>query len=111
MSAARSEELSFQVEVDGAARDEMVIRVIGDLDFTVAPLLANAGVTCTHAHRVVVDLAGVAFLDSFGAECLCALADRVRVDGGIVVVSRASARARRTLQLLRIDPVSLVPAP
>jgi stage II sporulation protein AA (anti-sigma F factor antagonist) len=83
-----------------------VAAVYGDLDKLTcetarAQLEAAAG-----AHRLVVDLAGVGFVDSAGLQTIFGLARTVeRLGGTMEVVAPADSPVRRVLEIATLDAV------
>ena len=79
-TAVQSPQFSFDLHERGT---RTVIVPIGDLDISTAPRLAAAveAAVADGARTLVVDLAGLTFIDSTGLRWLLTLAERSRGDG------------------------------
>ncbi len=87
-----SEEGVLDIDV----RDD-VVTVRGDLDMdTVAEFVS---VVATMEETVVLDLAGVSFLDSSGLQCLVQVREAARERGIDVILRNPSAAIQRVLDL------------
>lgn len=84
--------------------DVVVVTVIGELDVATAPRLrqAIAAVTADGHRRVVVDLAGVDFLDSTGLGVLLGAVKRTRSSGGGLALARAVPQVARVFEITRL---------
>ena len=96
----------LRVDVLGNAHEGFVVVVTGDIDLGSAPTvhdrlhgLAAAG------PGVVVDLAGVTFIDSSGIHALLASARAIEAAGGTLVIASPSPTVRRLLELVKADDV------
>lgn len=78
-----------------------VLALTGQLDVATAPDLRQTLQEVQYAGdgRVVVDLAGVEFLDSFGLGVLIGGVKRARSHGGRLVLAAASQRVMQILEL------------
>lgn len=86
----------------------VVIAVSGDLDIATADQLFRDANEALRAHApttLVLDLAGVAFLDSSGIGTLVELRNVAGDTGGEVVLRRPSVRTRRLLEITALDSV------
>ncbi len=86
--------------------DEWTVVVLsGQLDVATAPDLRQALQEAQYAgaHRVVVDLADLQFLDSFGLGVLVGGLRRARLHGGRLVLAAANDRIRRILEVTGLD--------
>jgi len=105
-----TDESTFELH-SGTSGDAIVLTVIGEVDMTTAPELANAlAAVSDTASRVVVDLGGVTFLDSSGLNALVRgsreLADN---DVDFRVVAPPTGTVRRVIEITRLeDSLSLV---
>lgn len=83
-----------------------VCTVIGELDVSSAPKLRQALVEVVAAAsgppRVVVDLAGVDFLDSTGLGVLLGGLKRVRARDGALALCRAEPQVRKVFEVTRV---------
>jgi stage II sporulation protein AA (anti-sigma F factor antagonist) len=77
--------------------DRLTVRVAGEVDLDTADQLA-AGLDACHG-RVVVDLAGVTFIDSSGLGTLVRARNRLASEGGGLFVQDPSERVRRLFEL------------
>ncbi|TNC29688.1 STAS domain-containing protein [Amycolatopsis alkalitolerans] len=99
---------NFSASVDGG---EVLVRIAGEID------LANAAevqqrihaVITNDAIRVVLDLAGLDYLDSAGLHVLFTLAERLRLlQIGLDLVVPPGAPVRRVVELSGLAPVARV---
>lgn len=99
------------VAVELTRNDEdatVVIAVTGDLDIATADQLfreAHEALRATANSKLVLDLSGVAFLDSSGIGTLVELRNVATDTGGELVLRRPSDRTRRLLQITALDTV------
>jgi len=84
-----------------------VVGLDGQLDVATAPQLRQALQEAHHggATRLVVDLAGVVFLDSMGLGVLVGASRRSRAAGGELVLAAAGERIRHVLELSRVAEI------
>jgi len=87
--------------------DRTIVRLAGDLDFaTVAGVTPLLEAECARRPgRLVLDLSGVAFLDSSGIHLLVQVHKRLTADGCRLIVANPSAAAARALQVTATDAV------
>jgi anti-anti-sigma factor len=91
---------------------EAVLALRGEVDLTTAPELAvQIDVAIDQGHRfVVLDLAGLEFMDSSGLDVIDSSAQRLAESGGALSIRSPSAMVRRLLtlvgllDLVRIEP-------
>ena len=96
--ADNPEQLSIVVE-----RHErgVLLRLRGELDIVTTPVFADA---LSEANReVVVDFAGVTFLDASGLGALARASERAEQHGDGVIVINAGPLARRMFELTELD--------
>ena len=83
------------------AGDTVRLVLSGELDIATAPLLdaairaAEAGA----AASILLDIAGVPFIDSSGLRALISAADRAAADGGRIAITNAGPQAVRLFEL------------
>jgi anti-sigma B factor antagonist len=79
----------------------VVVRAHGELDIASGPRLVGeaAGAAAGGALPVVLDLAGVAFVDSSGLRALIEAERAVRGQGGRLVIARPSPAVARLLDM------------
>jgi anti-sigma B factor antagonist len=80
------------------------LAVSGDLDLATVDQFGAAidAVLATQPEHVVLDLAGVGFIDSAGIKGMVKLANRCQSIGAALTTVNASAQARRILELTRL---------
>lgn len=79
--------------------DTAVMTVDGEIDLATAPLLKEALERLDDGQHVVVDCAGMEFMDSTGLNLLVTQAKRVRQAGGSLHLRHTSPAAQRILKL------------
>lgn len=98
-------EIDLDVRPDGTR----VVIPIGDLDLATAPLLRERllriAVDAGERPRLVVDLAGVDFLDTIGLGALLGGVKRCREGGGDLVLARAEPQVAEVLAITGLDAV------
>ena len=84
-----------------------VLTVAGELDVVGAPELRQHVINAVRsgAHHLVLDLTGVAFVDSFGLGVLIGALKRVRLLDGDLKLVVTEARVRRVLEVCDLDRV------
>lgn len=96
----------FELEVAPVDGGVVVCTVIGELDVASAPKLRAELVRLVAESegppRVVVDLAGVDFLDSTGLGVLLGGLKRVRARDGALVLCRAEPQVRKVFEVTRV---------
>ena len=85
----------------------LVVKVCGELDVQSAPGLRDELLRIVRRYGpcVLLDLAGVSFLDCTGINVLLATRRRARLEGGWMRVVRPSAAAWRVISLLGLQDV------
>jgi anti-sigma B factor antagonist len=83
----------------------MVVEVAGDLDMATAPQLRDGLQRVLEAgtHNVVVDLAGVGFMDSSGLGALVVMFNAARERGGRLCLAAAQRPVRTLLTVTSVD--------
>jgi anti-anti-sigma factor len=85
----------------GSRRDQVVVSLRGELDIVSAPAaLAAIGAAAIRGQFVVVDLAGLDFLDCSAVRLLMDARVVARESGGDVVIANARGSALRILTML-----------
>ena len=96
----------FELEVSTAEGGVVVCTAIGELDVSSAPRLrqelVRAVADSDGPPRIVVDLAGVDFLDSTGLGVLLGGLKRARAQGGELVLARAEPQVRKVFEVTRV---------
>ena len=96
----------FELDVAPADGGVVVCSVIGELDVASAPKLRTELVRLVAESdgppRLVVDLAGVDFLDSTGLGVLLGGLKRVRGRQGALALSRAEPQVRKVFEVTRV---------
>lgn len=82
-----------------------VVTLTGQLDVATAPGFRQSLQEAQYvgAQRVVVDLSGVEFLDSFGLGVLVGGLRRARLHGGRLVLAAPNDRVRQILEITSLD--------
>lgn len=85
----------------------MIVGVIGDLDLSSVPTVRSASIELSVDgwRHIVVDLAGVDFIDSAGMGTLIGLRRRCRAEGGDCVLAAASPTVLRALESADLDQI------
>lgn len=94
--------MELQVDVDTSSADDIVITLTGSLDLASRGQLtkaASAAVTGADGRAVVLDLAGLTFLDSTGIGALVETAGQAEDAGVAFRLRNPSARVTRILEL------------
>ena len=81
--------------------DWTLVRLRGELDILTAPAFADALSEATS--EIVIDFAGLAFLDASGLEVLAGGSEQAEQHGNRLVVINAGPMAQRILQLTGLD--------
>jgi anti-anti-sigma factor len=93
---------ALETRHDGAVS---TVRVVGELDALSAPELRECLISCAHEgqDRVVVDLARLEFVDSSGIEALLVGHQRLRAQGGALVLKDPPTRLETILRITGLD--------
>jgi anti-sigma B factor antagonist len=97
----------FAVRIETVDRTA-ICHIQGEADSASAPALREAMVALSAYRRVIIDLAGMPFIDSAGLGALIAGARRIHgADGNVVVCSarRAVDRLLHTVGMERVMPI------
>jgi anti-anti-sigma factor len=97
----------MNVEVQPGAEGVSVIRLDGRLDMLTAAQVKThlAEEPAAGRSRLVVDMAGVEFIDSSGLGALISGLKAARLAGGDMRIANAREQARTVLELTRLDRV------
>jgi anti-sigma B factor antagonist len=95
-------EVDFRISSAHLANDAYIVSLGGEIDLYTAPKLedALAGLTASGARRVVIDLAGAAFIDSTVLDVLLNALTRLDAGGGELILVSDD---RRILQILEVS--------
>jgi len=98
---------TLRVHVRSLDADRSLVTAAGALDLHTAPQLAGIlqPLLLTDGHSVLVDLSGLAFLDSTGLTCLIAAYRTTRNTGARLALITPSERVRHMLALTGTDQV------
>lgn len=93
------------VHAADSSDEVMIVRLLGDLDLSSVATLRSTGITLLADgwNNVVVDLAGVEFLDSAGIGVLIGLRRRCLLADGECVLAEPSDGIRRLLETSEVD--------
>lgn len=100
--------VSVQIVVHAHSEgDWTVLTVAGELDVLGAPELRQSVMDAVKngQHRLVLDLSGVDFIDSFGIGVLVGALKRVRLLDGDLMLVVAEPRVRRVFEVCDLDRV------
>ncbi|MHB8533111.1 MAG: STAS domain-containing protein [Solirubrobacteraceae bacterium] len=93
-----------------AAEGQATLSVHGEADLRTAPELERALQDAAElpVRRIVLDLAGLGFIDSSGLNVLCRTQRRAELRGQRLVLANVSAPARRLFSLTGFSPLTLI---
>ena len=98
----------MDLRLDGYGRDGwLVLEVEGEIDMATAPKLRERLLAAVNdgAHRVVVDLSEVAFVDSTGLGVLIGALKRVRLHDGDLRIVCTQRGVRKVFDITGLDQV------
>lgn len=87
--------------LDITANDTGLV-LAGEIDAHTAPSLAEAIAACDHAH-VLVDMAGIEFVDSSGLRVLIEAHQEAQASGRRIQITNPSTAVSRLLEISGID--------
>jgi anti-sigma B factor antagonist len=93
-----------QLVVDSKSEgDEIVLTLHGELDLTSAPVFEREAraAESTNPSRIVIDLAGLEFMDSTGLRALLLARERSRSEGHKLALRRGPRQVQRVLELTK----------
>ena len=95
--------MNWEIQDQG---DAAVVMLSGDVDLESSPKVRSALLDCVSAKSaVVVDMAGVSYIDSSGVASLVEAFQAARKSGTKFVLAQVSEAAMRVLELARLDRV------
>ncbi len=99
--------IALRVARDGSTA---VVSIDGEIEFATAPKLRATLLELVHdgPTRIVLDLAGVSFLDSAGISLLIQAKKRLATGGAELVLRRPRSNVRRVLQVTGVDDLFLI---
>jgi anti-sigma B factor antagonist len=100
-------ELSVSVSVeDGAGGSRTMVRLVGEADVTTRVLAEVLGAEAAKKPRLLlIDVSGLAFIDSAALHEIVRAHRRIRADGGQLALVTPSGAVARILQLSALDQV------
>src|SRR4051812_11103474 len=100
----------LEIDISRRAERTFVVRLNGDLDLGSASGLALRleGLPGNGPRQVVVDLSGVAFIDSSGINVLVSLARALAPAGGRLTLAAPSPHVRRVLEIAHVPDIVAV---
>jgi anti-sigma B factor antagonist len=100
----------LQIAISRPFANVVLVVLTGELDLVSAGDFARelAPVVLERAALVVVDLAGVAFIDSSGLHMLVQTARQVESNGGIAVLAAPAVATRRVFEIARVGDIMAV---
>ena len=92
------------MEIQIETADIPVVHLRGDIDLSACPRLRTAleGLLAGGTYEIVLDMAGVRFVDSAGIGVLMDIARRVRDHGGEVYLAQMIPFVRRAFEIMRL---------
>ncbi|MCD9624631.1 STAS domain-containing protein [Rhabdothermincola salaria] len=101
--------MHFALDVSAAPGADAVtiVAVTGELDMASAPRLRQELVSLASAGRttIVIDLAGVDFLDSTGLGVVLGALKRVRAAGGDLALARTEPQVAKVFEITRLSDI------
>lgn len=84
---------------------QAVIAVWGELDLSTAPELSRsvAPVLDAHPHQLILDLAGLRFIDSTGLTLIVKVSKELKAHEGVLGLARPTPPVRRILEIVGLD--------
>jgi len=98
--------VDFRISSAHLADDVYIVSLGGEIDLYTAPKLedALAGLTASGARRVVIDLAGAAFIDSTVLGVLLNALTRLDAGGGELLLVSDDRRILKILEVTGLEP-------
>lgn len=84
---------------------EAVVAVWGELDLSTAPELSRslAPVLDAHPHELILDLAGLRFIDSSGLTLIVRTSKELKAHEGVLGLAHPTPQVRRVLEIVGLD--------
>lgn len=93
----------FQVDVHAGPNGTIVVAVRGEVDLKTSPELRDVLLSQARgAQRLIVDLAGVAYMDSSGVGTLVYVKREVERGHGQLILAGVQARVRSVLEITQL---------
>lgn len=94
----------MRISLIDSSTNTLVLRLSGELDLGNADVLSTMlDAEVAHARRLVLDVSALAFCDCAGLRAILAGRDRVRAEGGNLVLSGVSSAMARLLTAARLE--------
>lgn len=103
--------MSTDLELSRLVRDDVVVVTVGgEVDLGTANQLSEAAVAAMHENgpKVVLDLAGVTFMDSTGLKVLLAVHKRAELSGGRLVLASPTRSVSKVISVTGLDQTFLL---
>lgn len=87
--------------------DKRVLDVTGEIDVYTAPQFREAvnGILASGQKHLIINMAGVTYMDSSGFGTLLSATKRLRPDGGTVNLIKCSPAIDRILRITKLDSI------
>ena len=97
--------LRIEILTDTGDSQSTIVNVFGEIDIANAAAFGDSlAEACERGRHIIVDIAGVTFIDSSGVNTLLAIANRIGDDHGLGLVLRnPTAHVRKVLEVLGLD--------
>src|ERR1700733_349953 len=97
--------LRIEILTDTGDSQPTIVKVFGEIDIANAAAFGDSlAEVCERGRHVIVDIAGVTFIDSSGVNTLLAIANQIGGDQGAGLVLRnPTAHVRKVLEVLGLD--------
>ena len=93
----------LSINVDRIGGDQVICRLVGELDLSVVAQFRQALADVPSASRVLIDLSAVSFVDSAGLGALIGGIRRTRDRGGNAAIACHPPGLRRLLRTIGLD--------
>ncbi|HET6965375.1 MAG TPA: STAS domain-containing protein [Acidimicrobiales bacterium] len=95
----------LEVRVDATAQGSTVLHPVGEIESATVPVFRQAVAEIGPDQRVIIDMAGVPFVDSCGIGALIGAVRRVRELGGTIAMAAVTNPVGRVLNLTGLDRI------